>query len=147
MTEKLAKVVEMFRSMADSEMRSMLLIDFADKYQEVPSRIAERPFPEESRVPYCESEAYVWLEPVKDDRVKLHFAVENPSGISAKALSAILDETLSGEEAETVAKLNPDIIYDIFGRQIGMGKGQGLMALAALVQSKAQKIAAGSSKQ
>jgi sulfur transfer protein SufE len=122
-------------------MRSFFLIDLADKFQEVPEHIAARPFPQKNRVPFCESEAYVWLEYLDDERVQLHFAVENPSGISAKALAVILDDTLSGEKAEIVAKVNPEIIYDFFGRRIGMGKGQGLLALVTMVKSMASDIA------
>ena len=46
--------------------------------------------------PQCESDAYVWALKKPDDTLKLYFAVENPSGVSAKALAAILDKTLSG---------------------------------------------------
>jgi hypothetical protein len=38
----------------------------------------------------------VWALKKPDDTLKLYFAVENPSGVSAKALAAILDKTLSG---------------------------------------------------
>ena len=141
MSGKLVNIVDTLDTIAGNEMRAMMLIDFADKFQEVPERIAKRPFPELNRVPFCESEAYVWLEVVEEQKIKLHFAVENPSGISAKALAVILDDSLSGANAHEVAQVSPDIVYRLFGRNIGMGKGQGLMAMVSMVKTAAQKLA------
>jgi len=138
--EKLTQFLTDFQAMDDREMRSMVLIDYADKFTEVPERIARRPFDEQHKIPYCESEGYVWIEELPQQRVKLHFAVENPSGISAKALAAILDETLSGEPAEVVARVDPEMIYTLFGKNITMGKGQGLMAMVTMVKSLSQKF-------
>ena len=138
--EKLQDILDLFQTMDEPEMRSMLLIDYADKFTDVPARIAKRPFGKEHQVPYCESEGYVWLEERPDKTIKLHFAVENPSGISAKALAAILDETLSGQPADVIAEVEPEIIYTFFGKNITMGKGQGLTALVTMVKSKAKKL-------
>ena len=114
--------------------RIQLLIDYADRFKEVPENIANRPFPESYRVPFCESEAYLWLEQQPNHTLKLHFAVENPQGISAKALAAILDQTLSGLTAEQVTEISPDLVFKLFGRNISMGKGQGLMAMVSTVK-------------
>ena len=136
--QPLAEVIDEFDSLDRNE-KTDLLIEFADRFQEVPPEVAQRPFPEEHRVQRCESEAYVWVEPLPDDRVSLHFAVENPQGISAKALAVILEETLSGGEAEEIARLPQDIVFDIFGREISMGKGQGLIGMVSLVASSAKR--------
>ncbi|NIR50392.1 SufE family protein [candidate division KSB1 bacterium] len=142
--EKLAGTISNFETVDDPDFRSTMLIDYADRFQEVPERISTRPFPKDRQVPFCESEAYVWLEPLPDKKVKLHFAVENPSGISAKALAAVLDQTLSGLPPEEIAKVSPEIVYKLFGRNISMGKGQGLTALVTMVKTEAQKLASGS---
>src|SRR5581483_1672735 len=136
--QALAEVIDEFDSLDRNE-KTDLLIEFADRFQEVPPAVAKRPFPEEHRVQRCESEAYVWVEPLDGRRIALHFAVENPQGISAKALAVILEETLSGGDAEEIAKLPQDIVFDIFGREISMGKGQGLMGMVSLVASSAKR--------
>jgi len=138
--ERLSGIIETFDFLADVDERIQLLIDYADRFKEVPENIAKRPFPESHRVPFCESEAYVWLEQQPDHTLKLHFAVENPQGISAKALAAILDQTLSGLTAEPVTEISPDLVFKLFGRNISMGKGQGLMAMVSMVKSAAKQI-------
>ena len=139
-TERLPVLTETFEFRADMNERIQLLIDHADRFKEVPENIAKRPFPESHRVPFCESEAYVWLEQQPDHTIKLHFAVENPQGISAKALAAILDQTLSRLTAEQVTEISPDLVFKLFGRNISMGKGQGLMAMVSMVKSAAKQI-------
>ena len=74
-----------------------------------------------------------------DDTLKLYFAVENPSGVSARALAAILDRTLSGLPPAEVAKVTPEIVERIFRQNISMGKGLGLMSMVGAVQTLAKK--------
>jgi len=73
-----------------------------------------------------------------DGTLKLYFAVENPSGISAKALATILDKTLSGLPAEDVAQITPDLVEAIFRQNISMGKGMGLMSMVQAVRALAK---------
>ncbi len=122
--------------------RVELLLDIASRFEPVPARIATRPYPEEHRVPFCESDAYVWSEPRDDGTLKFYFAVENPQGLSAQAMAVILDETLSGAPLEQVASVSPDIVLKIFGNEISMGKGQGLMAMVTAVQNAARQALA-----
>jgi len=131
---KLQELLEDFESIVDRTERVEMLIDFADRFEEVPPRIATRPFPEEHRVPHCESEAYVWAEELPDGTLKYYFAVENPQGLSAKALSVILDETLSGAPLEQVVQVPEDIVYRIFGRELSMGKGLGLTGILGMAK-------------
>jgi cysteine desulfuration protein SufE len=91
-------------------------------------------------VPFCESEAFVWAEKRDDGTAKFHFAVENPSGVSAKALAYILDRTLSGAPLEQVMRISPDIVSTIFRQNISMGKGMGLMAMVQTVQKLARDL-------
>ena len=88
--EKLQELVEGLELVGDRNDRIDFLIEIADRFREVPPRIAVRPFPEDRKVPACESQAYVWAEPNPDGTLKYHFAVENPQGLSAKAFAAVL---------------------------------------------------------
>ena len=74
-----------------------------------------------------------------DGTLSLHFAVENPQGLSAKAWGAILGDMASGAPIEEVAAIDPEAIYQIFGRDLSMGKGQGLIGMLELVQFEARK--------
>jgi cysteine desulfuration protein SufE len=134
---KLDDVIDMFQ-MFDPADRTSMLLSYADQFKEVPASIASRPFPKSHQVPQCESDAYVWAMKQPDGTLKLYFAVENPSGVSAKALAAILDKTLSGLPASEVAKVSPDIVEQIFRQNISMGKGMGLMSMVQAVQALAK---------
>lgn len=121
--------------------RMQLLVEYADRFGEVavPESIATRPFPKENHVTRCESDAYVWAEDRDDGTLQFYFAVENPQGISARAWAVIMGETLSGETLETVAQADPQAVFEIFGKDISMGKGQGLMGMLDHVQSCARR--------
>ena len=93
--EKLETALSVLDSL-DGDERVQMLLDFSDRFKPVPETIARRPFPESNRVPYCESDAFVWMAAAPEGTVKLYFAVENPSGVSARALAYLLDRTLSG---------------------------------------------------
>jgi len=137
MPEKLDQLIDMFQ-MFDPADRTGMLLSYADQFKEVPPSIATRPFPTSHQVPQCESDAYVWAQKMPDDTLKLYFAVENPSGVSAKALAAILDKTLSGQPASEIATVNCDIVEKIFRQNISMGKGMGLMSMVQAVSALAK---------
>jgi cysteine desulfuration protein SufE len=124
--------------MFDPADRTSMLLSYADQFKEVPASIATRPFPKSHQIPQCESDAYAWAQKLPDGTLKLYFAVENPSGISAKALAAILDRTLSGLPASDIATITPDIVEKIFRQNISMGKGMGLMSMVEAVRSLAR---------
>jgi sulfur transfer protein SufE len=134
----LGDILTAFALVTDPVDRANLLISFADQFRPVPPEIATPPFPKDRLVPYCESEAYVWLVPQADGTAKLYFAVENPSGISAKALASILTSTLSGLTPEEIEQVSPDVVEQIFRQNISMGKGMGLMAMVQAVQALAR---------
>ena len=135
---KLQDLLETFDMFPDPADRTNLLLSYADQFTEVPPEIAGRPFPTSHQVPQCESDAYVWANRRDDGTLKLYFAVENPSGVSAKALAAILDRTLSGSPAREIACVTPDIVERIFRQNISMGKGMGLMSMVQAVQALAR---------
>ena len=92
-------------------------------------------------MPQCESDAYVWARKLPDGTLKLYFAVENPAGVSARALGAILDKTLSGLPPAEIAQVTPDIVERIFRQNISMGKGIGLMSMVEAVRTLARAAA------
>jgi cysteine desulfuration protein SufE len=136
---KLEQVLDTFDMFPDQADRTSMLLSYADQFKEVPASIASRPFDKAHQVPQCESDAYVWAMKKPDGTLDLHFAVENPSGVSAKALAAILQKSLSGEPAESVARVDCSIVERIFRQNISMGKGMGLMAMVNAVQALARK--------
>jgi cysteine desulfuration protein SufE len=139
--DRLDQLLETFDLFPDPADRTNLLLDYADRFREVPPDVATRPFPESHHVPQCESDAYVWALKNPDGTLKLHFAVENPSGVSARALATILDRTLSGLPAKDIATVDCGIVERIFRRNISMGKGMGLMAMVDAVRLLAKRAA------
>ena len=137
--EKLQETVDLLQ-MVDRSERIQLLIDIADRFQEVPAEVARRPFGDEHKVPACESEAFLWAERLEGDRLKFYFAVENPQGISAKAMAVILDESLSGRPVSEIVEVADDVVYDIFGRELSMGKSMGLMGMVSMATLSARKV-------
>ncbi len=136
--ERLERIVASLEAL-DRADRIQTLVDIGKRFRRVPPHIAERPYPAERRVPGCESEAYVWAEPRPDRTLNYYFAVENPQGISAMALAAILAEALSGAPLEEVATVPGDAVYRIFGRELSMGKSLGLMGIVNMVRSEARQ--------
>ena len=138
---KLQAVLDTFEMFPDPADRANMLLSYADQFRDVPPQVATRPFDSSHQVPQCESDAYVWALKQPDGTLQLYFAVENPSGVSAKALAAILDKTLSGLPAAEIATVDCGIVEQIFRQNISMGKGMGLMAMVNAVQALARKAA------
>ena len=126
----------------DRSQRIQLLIDTADRFEDVPPEVATRPFDDRHKAPHGESDAYVFAAARGDGTADFHFAVENPQGISARAMAVILHEACSGADPESVLAIPSDVPYQIFGRELSMGKNMGLMGMVALVHAEAKKLAA-----
>ncbi len=139
--QKLADVVEDMESITDRRERQDLLIETADRFDEVrvPPEIAVKPYDEFHRAPACESEAYVWAVDQPDGTLKYYFDVLNPQGLSAMAMSVILAETVSGQPLDQVINVNDEVVFKIFGKELSMGKGAGLMGILALVRAEARR--------
>lgn len=135
MPERMRDLLDMFSMMEDRQDRIQALIGIADAYEPVPERIAKSPYPETSRVPNCESEAFAFAEPLESGGLRYWFAIENPQGVSAMAMAKVIDDTLSGEAPDEVLKVPPDIIYHLFGRELSMGKSAGLMGMMQMVHA------------
>jgi len=130
---KLEAIVETLRDTEDRNERIQMLIDLSKGFRPVDESVATRPFPETNKVPACESEAYVWCLPRPDGTLGWAFAVENPQGISAMAMAAILEKSLTGLRPDEVAALPTDVVFEIFGKELSMGKSMGLMGMVQLV--------------
>jgi cysteine desulfuration protein SufE len=134
---KLQAVIDMF-GMFEPHDRTNMLLSYSDQFREVPPEVASRPFDTSHQVPQCESDAYAWAMKQPDGTLKLYFAVENPSGVSARALAAILDKTLSGLTPEEIGQVDSSIVEKLFRQNISMGKGMGLMSMVEAVRSLAK---------
>ena len=139
--DRLQEVIDTFE-LFDPADRTNMLLSYADQFRDVPPDIATRPFPKSHQVPHCEADAYVWGVRQPDGTLDLHFAVENPSGISARALAVILQKTLSGLPASDIASVDASIVERLFRQNISMGKGMGLMSMVQAVQTIAKAAAA-----
>lgn len=131
--QELKNILEDFEMLPDTD-RQMYLLDFSDRFEEVPPHVATRPFPEAHHVKECESDAYVWVEPRPDGTFDLYFAVENPQGVSARSFSKILQDTLTGQPLEVINAVPDTLVTDLFGRGISMGKGLGLQGILRMVK-------------
>lgn len=138
---KLQEILDDFALMPDRSARAEYLIEIADRFGavRVPPEVAQQPYDEHHRVPACESEAFVWALENPDGTLTYRFDVLNPQGLSAMAMAVVLDETCSGAPLEQVANVHADIVFALFGKEISMGKGQGLMGLVSMVQHAAKK--------
>jgi cysteine desulfuration protein SufE len=142
-SRSLAETVEALESLERAE-RIEALISVAERFREVPERVARRPFPPERRVPACESQAFVWSEPRPDGTLEFHFAVENPQGLSAKAFAVILGDALSGRPLADVLAVPTDVVERLFGGELSMGKSLGLAGMLQAAQREArQRLARG----
>jgi cysteine desulfuration protein SufE len=139
--EKLREVLEDFSYITSRAERQEYLIQLADAFKEVkvPPSVATQPYDESHRVPACESEAFVWAVDQPDGRIKYYFDVLNPQGLSAMAMSVILGRSFDGAPLEEIATVQPDIVFDFFGKDISMGKGQGLMGIVAMAVHEAKR--------
>lgn len=128
-----------FAFVGTREERVDFLIAIADEFSPVPASVARKPYDEANRVVGCESEAFVWALDRPDGAVDFYFDVLNPQGLSAMAMSAILDQSCSGAPLEQVAAIDGEVVFAFFGRDISMGKGRGLTELVNAVVYEAKR--------
>lgn len=94
---------------------------------------------EAAKVPGCESEVYVKATPKEDGTLDLRYAVDNPQGISAMALAQILQEGLKGVSRKEIAEVPEEFVYEVFGRELSMGKSMGLMGMIRMAKAEASR--------
>ena len=110
------------------------LIAIGEEYQNFSE--AEVPREEVRKVPGCESEVFLASEAYENGR-RFRFAVDNPQGISAMAMAMILDRGLSGVAPNLIQEVPEEIVYDIFGRELSMGKSLGLKGMIQMLKREA----------
>ena len=138
--EKLKEFLERISSIKDEDQRIEILVDYADKFKNPPEEIFKPPYSTACKVPFCESGVYAMTRIQNDNTPKFYFAIESPQGISAKALAVILDKTLSGQPVQQILNVDPDIVYQIFGKEISMGKNLGLSGMVLLIQNELKNL-------
>lgn len=122
---KLADLLASFEMLDDRQDRIQALIELSDKF--IPARGVT---PDEAhKVRGCESEVYAWATPLEGGTWRFEFLVQNPQGLSAMAWAHVLQESLHGLTAEQIAAVPTDTVYQLFGRELSMGKSMGLMGM------------------
>ena len=141
--KQLQETLEDFSFITTRQERQQYLIQLADQFNEVKVSpdVAQQPYDEGHRVPECESDAFVWATPNDDGTLQFHFDVLNPQGLSAMALSVIIGQAASGQPLDKVQNIQTDVVFDFFGKEISMGKGQGLMGIINMVKAHAKQHA------
>lgn len=138
LSDNLCKFIQHFKLLENRQDKIDALISIANRFRDVPESIAMRPYEESARIPGCESDAYLFIENRNDGLLNYYFAVENPQGITAKALAVILQDSLSGEAFDKITNVPDDIIFDLFGKDLSMGKSLGLVNMLRTLKSHAK---------
>lgn len=128
-------ILDMFPDRAD---RIQTLIEVADQYRAIPESEIPKPYPEERRVPGCETEVFIFDAP-KDHDWPCLVAVQNPQGISAMALAVMLSKGMKGASLGELEALSGELVYKIFGRELSMGKSMGLTNTLEMMKRAAIK--------
>lgn len=137
--QKLQDSIEDFSFVTNRMERQDFLIQLADQFDKVKvtDTVATQPYDEFNHVKECESDAYVWWTDNDDGTLNYHFDVLNPQGLSAMAMAVILGDSCSGAPLEQVAAIDENVVFEFFGKNVSMGKGQGLMGIVRMVKTAA----------
>ena len=120
----------------DRQDRIEALLALADEYK--PHGPEEVPRTQECKVPGCESEVFVNTVKLPTGGLKFMYAVDNPQGISAMVMARILEDSLTGASKEEIASVSEDIVFEIFGKELSMGKNLGLTNMIRISKMYAQ---------
>ena len=135
---KLQEQLDLLGMFPDRSERIDALIGIAEQYSQ--ERASSVPRTEDRRVPGCESE--VFLDVVHEGNgLGVHFAVDNPQGISAMALAVILESGVEGASAFEIAQIDENIVFEVFGRELSMGKSLGRTGMVRMLRDAARKCA------
>lgn len=137
---KLQETVDNLSLLGDRSERINYLISVAEEFHQAPEDVAQKPYPEERRVPGCESQAFIWTLKQPDGTLKTHYVVENPQGMSAMAMAVILQQALDGQPLAAAEDVPEDVVYQIFGNELSMGKSMGLTNMVKMVKAQARKL-------
>ncbi len=120
------ETVAMLAMFEDRAERIQALISIGERFSAPDPAKHSKPYDENHRVPGCESQVFVWGEQ-RGKEWYFEFAVENPQGLSAMTMAVILQDGLNGLQSDKIQHVPEDIVYEIFGRELSMGKSMGLM--------------------
>ncbi|MFM9873243.1 MAG: SufE family protein [Fimbriimonadaceae bacterium] len=129
--------VENLSFIDDRAERIQILIELSRSYK---AANQEKPYPAENRVPGCESEVYTWLTLTPEGTLNLDIAVDNPQGISAMSLAALIASGLQNQLPTTANQLDEDLVYALFGKELSMGKSMGLTNLVRQIKAQAANL-------
>ena len=128
MPPKLQEILDDLAMFPDRADRIDALIALSSEY--VHPSPEEVPRTDATRVPGCESEVHMGRA-----GERFRFAVDNPQGVSAMALARILESGLEGRPADV-----PDeLVFEVFGRELSMGKNLGLTNMVRMVRTAAKQ--------
>ncbi len=134
--QKLQELLDDLSMFSDRADRIDALISIGQRFKNPSQDVVPRST--QTRVPGCESEVYVSSQESGEGR-KFLIAVDNPQGISAMAMAQILDESLSGQPSSEAEKVSEEIVFDVFGRELSMGKSMGLTNMVKMVKREASR--------
>jgi cysteine desulfuration protein SufE len=138
--DRLAAMLDAFSLLTDRGDRIEELGRLARAFRTSEGRIPGPPFPEGLRVPGCESEVFVQVR-ADGPGLVVDVEVENPQGISAMAVAAVLQDVLEGLPPAAAAEVPDDLATILFGRELSMGKSLGLNNLVMAVKRGAARLA------
>jgi cysteine desulfuration protein SufE len=135
--QPIQEFVENLSFIDDRAERIQVLIELSRSYK--PAK-QEKPYPAENRVPGCESEVYTWVTLSSENNLNLEIAVDNPQGISAMSLAALIASGLQNQSPTLANQLDEDIVYALFGKELSMGKSMGLTNLVRQIKAQAANL-------
>lgn len=132
---KLQEVLDDLSFLSDRRERIDYLIGLGEQFENAaPGEVERDPV---TRVPGCESEVYVRAVRAGEG-LDLRFAVDNPQGISAMAMATVLQDGLRGVPRAEIRNIPEELVYDLFGRDLSMGKSAGLMGMVRMTKAAAR---------
>lgn len=130
---QLEQVLSDLALLSERNERIEYLISLASDF--VPFAEAPNPLPEENRVHGCESEVFAFST-APQGKIHLEFVVLNKQGLSAMALGKILQDSFNGLPLESIQSIDQDVVKEIFGKELSMGKAIGLANTVRLVKDQ-----------
>lgn len=135
--EPIQEFVDNLSFIDDRAERIQVLIDLSKTYK---AATREKPYPEDNRVRGCESEVFTWVTLNDDNTLNLEILVENPQGLSAMALAALLAEGLQNKPPATAESLDEELVFATFGKELSMGKTMGLTNLIRQIKAQSANL-------
>jgi cysteine desulfuration protein SufE len=136
---ELARVLEVF-SRLGREQTMQVLVDYANRFPELPERFAALAASEEHKVHECMTPVALFSE-VDDGRIRYYADVPR-NAPTIRALLAILMQGLNGRPVEDVLAIPPDFVSRLM-RNVGLStRERGLQAILARMKRHAREALA-----